>query len=279
MRLDRFRALACVLAAAALATGIAACGSDDDEAQTLTFKVASNGAVTGPSSAESGEAEITLDNGTKKPAGMQFLRVEGDRSPQEFLEAFGPVVSEGAPLPDFIFAGGGVGQTEGGQSQTVTETLEPGTYYALNIDTGPRPTPKNIATIEVTGDESDVELESDVEVDAIDYGFEASGLKVGENEILFANTGAQPHHIVAAPLADDATEADAKKYFASRNAGGPPPIKQSGTQATAVIEGGDSQLVTMDLPKGNYVLLCFISDRQGGPEHVAKGMVTGVEVK
>jgi hypothetical protein len=279
---DRFRLRSRALAAAAVAAiavaGLAACG-DDDDPQALTFTV--NGSkITGPGSAETGSAEITVDNSGKKPADLQLLRVEGDRSPQEFIKAFAAVLREGATLPDWMFAAGGVGTTEGGQSQTVTETLEPGTYYGVNTSsTGPPPKPDQIAAIEVTGEASDEELEADTEVEAIDYGFKASGLKAGENEILFANTGAQPHHIVAAPLAGGATEADAKKYFASANAGGPPPIRQKGTQNTAVLEGGDSQLVTLDLPKGNYVLLCFINDRQGGPEHVAKGMVTGVEVK
>ena len=45
-----------------------------------------------------------------------------------------------------------------------------------------------------------------------------------------------------------------------------------------MIEGGESQLVEMDLEPGRYVMLCFISDRQGGPPHALKGMVDEVEI-
>jgi hypothetical protein len=46
-----------------------------------------------------------------------------------------------------------------------------------------------------------------------------------------------------------------------------------------VIEGGEGQLVTLDLEPGRYALYCFISDRQGGPPHALKGMVDEVEVE
>ena len=35
----------------------------------------------------------------------------------------------------------------------------------------------------------------------------------------------------------------------------------------------------MDLRQGRYALICFISDRQGGPSHAAKGMVRVVDVE
>ena len=45
-----------------------------------------------------------------------------------------------------------------------------------------------------------------------------------------------------------------------------------------MLEGGESQLVTLNLKPGKYVLYCFISDRQGGPPHALQGMVDEVEV-
>jgi hypothetical protein len=180
------------------------------------------------------------------------------------------------PFPEWFFAGGGAGTTAAGDSQVVTEVLEPGTYYGIN--TGGPPDPKAIAAVEVTGDPSDEELEADSEIQAIDYGFKASGLKAGENEILFSNTGAQPHHILASKTIGDATAADAEKFFKSDQSG-KPPLVQKGSQDTAVVEGGESQLVTLNLKPGKYVLYCFISDRQGGPPHALKGMVDEVEVK
>ena len=46
-----------------------------------------------------------------------------------------------------------------------------------------------------------------------------------------------------------------------------------------MIEGGEGQLVTLDLKPGRYALYCFITDREGGPPHALKGMVDEVEVE
>ncbi len=281
MRLDRFRALTGALVAAALAAGLlAACGGDDDEAQSLTFEV--NGTnVTGPSSAETGEAELTLDNSGKKDGDLQFFRVQGDRSQQEFIRGVSPVFN-GGPFPDWITGGGGVGTTAGGESQVVTQVLEPGTYFALNT-TALRapPEPGTLYSFDVTGEAADEELEADATVETIDYGFKTNGLEVGENEVLFTNTGAQPHHILAAKLNEGVTAADAEKRFkAPPSQSGPPPFDEESGEDTAVVEGGGSQLVTLDFEEpGKYVFFCFISDRQGGPPHVEKGMVDSVDIK
>ncbi len=50
------------------------------------------------------------------------------------------------------------------------------------------------------------------------------------------------------------------------------------TRSTSVLDGGESLVTDLDLKKGKNVLLCFISDRAGGPPHVAKGMVAEVDI-
>jgi hypothetical protein len=262
-----------VVATAVACGALAACGGDD-ETQTLTFEGTDKG-ITGPTSAETGKAEITFENNGSKTSDMQLLRVEGKHSPAEVAEALG-AAGQGQPFPDWFFAGGGAGTTPSdGGTQVVTEVLEPGTYYAVN--TGGPPDPKRLAKMTVTGEESDEELEADSEVDAVDYGFTAKDLKAGENEILFSNTGQQPHHILASKAIGDGTAADAEKFFKS-DGQGKPPLREKGTQDTAVVEGGESQLVTLNLEPGKYILYCFISDRQGGPPHALKGMVDEVQV-
>ena len=48
---------------------------------------------------------------------------------------------------------------------------------------------------------------------------------------------------------------------------------------TAVIDGGQEQIVNLDLEKGKYALVCFITDRNGGPPHAAMGMIDELDVK
>jgi hypothetical protein len=163
------------------------------------------------------------------------------------------------------------------QSQTVTQVLKPGTYYAFNTEGGGRPDPEDLKALEVSGEASDEELDADGTISAFEYGFKGDALTSGENEVVFENSGAQPHHVVYAPLSGDTTAADVRRFFESEK--GKPPFEEKETRNTAVIEGGESQLVDLDLKPGRYVLLCFITDRKGGPPHVAKGMIDEVEVE
>jgi hypothetical protein len=268
--------LACIPAAVA-AIALVACG--DEEAQTLTFTLSEQGKgtkVSGPSSAETGLAEITLENESDGEGDMQLIRVEGDHSPEEVIAGLEKAM-KGRAFPEWFFGGGGVGILPAGESATVTQVLKPGTYYGIDTEGG-KPTAGAIAVVDVSGDESDEELEEgDGTVTAIEYGFEADELPSGEVEVDFENGGAQPHHLIAAPLKGDATAADVEQAIKSEK--GQPPIDEEGTQNTAVLEGGEGQVVTLDLEPGRYALLCFISDRQGGPPHALKGMVDEVEVK
>ncbi len=265
----------CLVATVLVASALAACGGEDE--QSLTFTITEEGKqrkVAGPQSAEAGTAEITLKNEAKGGNDLQLIRVEGDHSAEEVVEGLSEA-SSGKPFPDWFFAGGGIGGTGPGESRTATQVLQPGTYYALSTEG--RFDAKSVATIEVSGEESDDELpEADATVTAIEYGFEAEELPSGAVQIDFENNGAQPHHLLASQLIGDSTAADVERFFKTEK--GKPPLRREG-EATAVVEGGEGQTVTFDLKPGRYAFYCFISDRQGGPPHIFKGMVDEFEVK
>jgi len=278
----RFVLRSCVCAFALIAAlALAACGdSDSEDAQELGFTVEAKGkstTVTAPETAETGLAEITLTNDSDSEADLQLLRVEGDRSPEEVVEGFGEAI-QGKSFPEWLFAAGGVGTLGAGESATVEQVLQPGDYYAFNLESGGPPSPQEAAVTEVTGEESDAEIEEgDATVEAAEYVFNTDTLPSGEVEIDFDNIGAQPHHLIASPIKGDATAEEVEKAFKEEK--GPPPLEEKGTLSTAVIEGGEAQLVEMDLEPGRYALYCFITDREGGPPHAFKGMVDEVEVE
>jgi plastocyanin len=266
----------CLVATALVAGALAACGGSEDE-QSLTFTITEDGNqrnVTGPESAEAGTAEITLKNEAKGGNDLQLIRAEGDHSAQEVVDGLGKA-SEGQPFPDWFFAGGGIGGTGPGKSGTVTQILQPGTYYALSTEG--RFDAKSVAAIEVSGEESDDELpEADATVTATEYAFDTEELPSGSVEIDFENDGVQPHHLLASQLIGDNTAGDVERFFKTEK--GKPPLRKNG-QATAVVEAGEGQTVTFDLEPGRYAFYCFISDRQGGPPHIFKGMIDEFEVK
>ena len=271
------------------ALGPAACGDDDDdgggegEAQALRITVADKGkgqsTLVAPTSAEPGLVEITLENRGKRLHDAQLFRVAGGQTAAETIGALGRVLQAGAPLPDWLTYAGGVQATEAGASQTVTQALDPGTYYIGDIEgtSGP-PEPSTVPQIVVSGEAGDSELpESESTVRAFEYGFEAEGLTAGRNQVLFENTGGEPHHLEAFPLLEGSTIADVKAFVKTEK--GKPPVNLDQETVTTILEGGTSQLVTLDLEPGRYALLCFISDRQGGPPHAVKGMVSEANVE
>lgn len=276
-----------ITAAASLA--VIGCGGDDDEeAQRLTVTANPKGALQVKQSADAGLTEITLRNSGKRPADVGFIRVEGDRSAAEVVRVLVKLFSEqDTALPDWFLTAGGTPVAEGGRSETVTQVLEPGTYYAFNFEglEGP-PDPKTVPAIEVTGDAGDAELpetdatvtaEDSVEDSVEDYSFEAEGLTAGETTLTFENAGEEPHHLVAAPLTEGSTIEDVQRFV--RTEKGKPPVVFDREVGTAALEGGDSQVVTLDLREGDYALLCFIADRDGGRPHALKGMVSPASVK
>ena len=108
-------------------------------------------------------------------------------------------------------------------------------------------------------------------VEAYDYGFRASGLNIGNNTIEFSNTGTEPHHLIAAPYKPGATLAAVRKAFSEAREA----RKRRSISRTSRIQPGSraeqsrSPSSNLDKP-GKYALLCFVSDRKGGPPHVAQ---------
>ena len=281
------------LAALAGLCGLPACGEDDktdEKPQTVRISISDEPGgrfkITAPSSVPAGTAQIEFRNNGKVDHEAQLIRVDGNHSAQEVLSQLG---REGAPIPSWLHGGGGVSTTKPGQSLTVIQRLQPGTYYVLDLESPDRPenAPPNatkgaVATIQVREDGgSNASLpKTEARIATVDYGFRTSGLHTGLNRIEFDNVGRQPHHVILAPISPGKTIADVRRAVTSENQQGPPPIDEQNASTTAVIDGGLKQVVLMNIARpGKYALLCFISDRQGGPPHVAKGMVTEVDVR
>jgi hypothetical protein len=49
------------------------------------------------------------------------------------------------------------------------------------------------------------------------------------------------------------------------------------TRATTVLETDQAQVTELQLPRGRYLAVCFVSDREGGPPHFSQ-TITALEV-
>jgi hypothetical protein len=279
------RGAALFAAAGALALGATACGDDDESSGTvdppvLSMSVTESGktaTLKAPAEAKSGVTKIALKNDGKNTHEAQIVRVTGDQTAEDVVQAVSG--EEGKGTPEWIVDGGGVGTVQAGRTGEVIQDLKPGRYVAFDMEgseEGAKPATAEFTITDEKGTEAGIP-ETDAKITAKDFSFETSGLKAGDNLLTFENTGKELHHAIVLPVKPGASFAEVKEEFSKED--GNPAVDFENGVATAVIDGGVKQIVNIPMEAGKYALVCFINNRAGGPPHVALGMVTEVDVK
>ncbi len=242
----------------ALASGVLAGCGDDKKAVALTVKASepSEGkyAFDLPATIDGGVVALTLDNVGTVPHEIAMVQVKEGTTPEQVTEDL--LGNEGGPIPDYVLSVAGVGFAAPGKKATATQKIPAGSYvYFCTFGEGEGVHYKNgmLGSVTVKGDKGKGDLpEADGTIKATEYSFDVSGLKAGEHTYRFENTGKELHHAQLFPINDGATIDDVEAFF--------------GTQGT------------LDLKAGDYVMLCFINDKAGGPPHFTKGMLQKVTV-
>lgn len=134
---------------------------------------------------------------------------------------------------------------------------------------------------EVRGGDAAAALpEAEATITTQEYSFDVPALEAGKSLIEFKNAGAQLHHVQMFPLSPGKTIEDVKTFFMTEGApSGPPPLDFERGTGTAVTDGGTGFVTEIDLAKGDYALVCFLTDRTGGPPHFTKGMLQAVTIE
>jgi plastocyanin len=294
-RIRNLRLAAFVILLATASGFGAGCGSDDsgdddegnEQAATAPARVEIIATETGketrlalPESVPAGVVTTELTNDGQAFHEAQLIRLDTGHTPEEALKV---IAAEGAPSPRWIHPAGGTGPARPGGSSSATQVLEPGNYMVFDAPFANegRGIEFGVATFKAEGDAGAGELpDADASIEAYEYGFKVSGLSAGENTIEFSNTGDEPHHVIAAPYAPGATLAEVREAFGPEQQGAEPPLDFENAVSTARIDGGATQVTELNLDEpGKYALLCFVSDREGGPPHVAQGMLAEATVR
>ena len=232
-----------------------------------------------PKSVRAGLVTVRLANTGKAFHEAQLIRLDPGHTPADALKV---IAAEGAPSPGWIHVAGGTGPALPGGTRSATQRLRPGNYivYDAPFQNEGQGVKFGLASFKVEGKaDGGGELpKMQAKIEAYEYGFRVSGLSVGKNTIEFSNTGTEAHHVIAAPYKPGATLAEVRRAF-MKEGGANPPLDFAHVAYTARIDGGSKQITELDLEKpGKYALLCFVSDRKGGPPHVAQGMIAEITV-
>lgn len=118
-------------------------------------------------------------------------------------------------------------------------------------------------------------------ITATEYSFDVAGLQAGENRIAFDNVGSEPHQAVLFPILEGNTFEDVEEFFTAEGGppAGPPPIPFGQGTGTVTIDGGSSYVTEFQLEPGQWALMCFVTDRSGGPPHFTKGMLQEITIE
>jgi hypothetical protein len=226
--------------------------------------------TTNPSTPDGGGSQVTM---FKPKNGATVQKVLADAA-----EEFGGNPAQGTRdlTHDATFYG--LADVVASTPVTVTETLSPGTYYLLDLASPPTSGPPAVTPLTVddhrAGIEQDSDLRSQVTVKAVEPDrFVAPRSWPRRGTFTFTNRSDTLHFVSIEPVKPGTTDKQVQAYFDSGSQQ-PPPFLLEGrpTAGSDVISPGRSLQLTYSLPKGTYVLLCFVADDETGMPHAMMGM-------
>lgn len=267
-----------------------ACGSDDEgsgDPQAVEVIVDDYAFSRAPDELEAGVVEVTLENQGEVGHEAQLVSI-GDTSVEQFVEDFGPVL-EGGPFPDYAEEVTGLGGVDPGQTVTSTFTITEGNYVWFctftdeaggeeGAEGDPHFMRGMVKPLTVSGGDEEPALpDGDSSITARDYGFDVD-VQAGDQTVNFTNEGPdQVHHAVLFAFTEGTSEDDAatalEAFLASEDEEAPPPpeLDLEGSDSlgdSAVFSEGQGGTFELELESGRtYGVLCFLSDRDGGPPH------------
>lgn len=230
-----------------------------------------------PDQVSAGPTTFRLVNNGPSPHHVQLIRLEQGKTAADFIAA----LKAGGPPPQWAILAGGPNPPEVGSSTSATVALEPGNYVMVCFIPGPDGVPHLMKgmvhplTVTAASGTPAAEPAADLTVKLVDFDFQFSGpLKAGRHIIRVENAGSQPHEIALVRLKPGKEPMDFAQWGEKQE--GPAPGALFG--GVSGIMPGAYAYATVDLPPGDYGLLCFFPDGKDGKPHFVHGMMKKITV-
>lgn len=160
-----------------------------------------------------------------------------------------------------------------GYPEVVTENLRSGTYYLMDLVNFTGKGNPAITRLRVTTHGRVHELEGRVHVAATSTDrFIAPGYWPHRGTYLFHNVADTIHFMAIVPVKAGTTDQQIQAFFNSGSQSQPPFFRNGPSGGNDVVSPGGTILVSYNLPRGTYVLLCFVADDMTGMPHAIMGM-------
>jgi len=250
--------------------------TDAAEGANVVTVTASDYGFDAPAEIPAGLTTIRLVNQGPSLHHIQLMKLADGKTLDDFLAAL-----QGEHPPTWAIPAGGPGPPEVGGTSISVEALEPGNYALICFipaaDGMPHVMKGMSRALKVVGPSraATSEPEADIVVKLVDYDFELSKpLTAGKHTIRVENTGQQPHEIAIVRLHPGKKPADFAAW--GMKPVGPPPGTTHG--GLSGIMPGSHSFIEVDLPHGEYGLICFLPDARDGKPHFEHGMATQTKV-
>ena len=167
---------------------------------------------------------------------------------------------------------------EAGESKEVTYNVKAGEVF---IASGPDDGPPEIKTSKATTASTMAAPTAEYKLELADFAFiMPDEIAAGKHLWEVHNTGKQFHEMSVIKLNEGVTLEDVIKVMSSQEPpSGPPPFEQ--IPAHVFMGGGTTSWVTLDIPAGEYTVICGLpnTDDEKMTSHAAMGMVRKLVVK
>ena len=252
---------------------------------TVTIDAGDYAYAGGPVTVKAGIVDLKFVNKGSVAHEMAFVKVKEGTDTQAVLTSLAKS-GQGGPLPASVLGVNGVHNTPAGKTTVTRFNLTPGQYIALCFDTGVAGSTKDgpphfmrgmTKKVTVTGTGGDTVPTAASTLTAHDYGFDVSGLKAGTNTIAFKNIGPVQFHFAEISVFPKGTTVAQAQGYVKKLLGsisGPPPAgvpqPQDVADSQAASPGNGNTFTATLTPGRTYVVVCFFSDKSGGPPHAVK---------
>jgi len=241
----------------------------------VTVEVSDAG-ISAPAEMPAGLVAVTVNNSTQAPTGPIFARLNEGVSQEQFMEALMADESGMAAIALVTLLGGA--QAGAGESVRTVFDLKPGNHIALGFGEGP-PQLANF-TVATGSGAAPAAPAAAVNVDLIDFQFTMpEQVKAGAQTWQIENKGEQWHEMAVLKLNEGVTVQDVLAMMMSETPpDGPPPYEEMAFWAP--MSAGERAWMDVDLPAGEYTVLCFLPDFASDPpkSHLEHGMVRTLTV-